>query len=231
MIAALINLLLVLFLLAGVPLLSFLSTRQPELLTAPRRALYFSAVLSQWLLAVLTAFIIVLTSAGFVGFATIPWTGFVRWTVGLFGASLAGMGVGALLESTGAWPGESPLVRRLIPRTRSEKLWALLIVAPTAGVCEEFVYRGYLLSQLSDFTHSAALAWALSSIAFGLCHGYQRSVGAVRATLLGALLAAPVVLAGAIYPSMAAHFLIDVAGLLWIGPASIKERELEESQV
>lgn len=218
----LINLLYVIFLLAVVPMLSYRTTRREEIAAMPRTALYFSAALSQWLLTLLTVFVVVFTSAPIDGLHAPGWAVFTRWTAGLLGAALAGIGVGILLERLGLLPGESYLVKRLIPHTTGEKLWALLIVAPTAGICEEFIFRGYLLANVKVLTHSLPLAWALSSAAFGLCHAYQNPAGAARATLLGALLAAPVVLAHSLYPAVAAHFLIDVAGLLWIGPATLK---------
>lgn len=217
----LINSLFMVFLIVAVPVLSFASTRPEALLLLPRKSLYVSAAFSEWVLAALTALVISLTGAGFWGFAAIPWAVFARWTVGLTGASFAGIGVALLLESMGLWPAESALVLRLIPQTRQEKLLAVLVLAPTAGVCEEFVYRGYLLPELASRFHSVAFAWVVSSLAFGLCHAYQKFSGVVRAALLGALLAAPVVLAGSLYPAIAAHFLIDAAGLLWIGPRSL----------
>lgn len=223
-----INLFYVIFLLAVVPVLSYRTTRQVEIARAPRKALYFSAALSQWLLTLLTVFVVIFTASPVDGLSAPGWGVFARWTAGVLGASLAGMGLGLLLEGLGLLPGESSLVKRLIPRTGGEKLWALLIVAPTAGVCEEFIFRGYLLANIEGFTHSTALAWVLSSAAFGLCHAYQNPAGAARAALLGALLAAPVVLAHSLYPAIAAHFLIDVAGLLWIGPATLKPATSEE---
>lgn len=209
------------FLIVVVPVLSFASTRPEGLLLLPRKSLYLSAAFSEWVLAALTVLVIVLTGAGFWGFGAISWPVFVRWTVGLMGVSLAGIGVALLLESMGLWPAESALVLRLIPQTRTEKLLALFVLAPTAGVCEEFVYRGFLLGGLAGRFHSVAFAWVVSSLAFGLCHAYQKFSGVVRATLLGALLAAPVVLTGSLYPAIAAHFVIDALGLLWIGPRSL----------
>lgn len=219
-----VNALFVIFLLAGVPILSYLTARQDEILRVSRKTLYFSAAVSQWVLAILAALAAILAQTGVAGLVSLPWMDFVRWTAGITGAALAATGLGLVLESLGWWPGESPLVNRLIPITRSEKLWALGVVAPTAGFCEEFIYRGYLLNQIVQRSHSLPFAWALSSIAFGLCHAYQKFGGVVRATLLGGLLAAPLVFAGSIYPAMAAHFLIDVAAFVWIGPHLLEAR-------
>jgi len=162
-----------------------------------------------------------LTSMNALFFRAIPGTAFIRWTLLVTGVSLAGLGVLLLLERRGWWPPESELVYLLLPSSRMEKLWAVLFVAPTAALCEEFLYRGYLMAQLSQWFHSVPWAWAVSSVAFGLAHIYQRLNGMVRAALLGALLAYPVVRLGSIYPSMAAHFLIDALALAWLGPAML----------
>ena len=109
------------------------------------------------------------------------------------------------------------LVYLLIPETPREKLWAVLIVSPTAAFCEEFLFRGYLLTQFHDWLHSLLWAWVVSSVAFGLAHFYQGWSGMIRAGLLGALLAYPVVRWGNLYPAMLAHWMIDTVALLWLG--------------
>jgi len=143
---------------------------------------------------------------------------FLFWTFALAGASLAALGLVVVLEGQGWLPPEPELVRALIPETRKEMIWAMFLIAPTAGICEEFLYRGVLLALLSQWTPSVAWAVAISSVAFGLAHTYQGASGVVRAALLGALLGLPVVRLGSILPSAAAHFLIDAVALVWLGP-------------
>ena len=109
----------------------------------------------------------------------------------------------------------------LIPETPREKLWAVLMVAPTAAFCEEFLFRGYVLMQLHDWFHSLLWAWVVSSVAFGLAHFYQGWSGMLRAALLGALLGYPVVRWGSLYPGMLAHWMIDTVSLLWLGPRMV----------
>ena len=62
--------------------------------------------------------------------------------------------------------------------------------------------------------------WALaaSSVVFGFAHIYQGLGGVLRAAALGALLAYPVIHLGSLYPSMAAHFVIDAVALGWLAP-------------
>jgi membrane protease YdiL (CAAX protease family) len=214
----------VLLLVAGVPLLSYLTARRAHLRLIPRPDLYLSAVISQWFLAALGVLVVLTTGPGFraVGFRAIPLAPLARWTLLLTGVSLAALGLVLLLEQRSWWPEERELVHLLMPQTRLEKLLAVVMLAPTAALCEEFLYRGYLLVQFSQWFGTFPWAWIGSSVAFGLAHAYQGLNGMVRAALLGALLAYPVVHLGSLYPSMVAHFLIDALALAWMGPRFLK---------
>jgi membrane protease YdiL (CAAX protease family) len=207
-------------LIVGVPALSYTTARRPELRMIPRLDLYLSAVISQWILTVVGVVVALVGGPGFraIGFRGILLGDFLFWLGLLAGVSLLGLGLVLALEHRGWWPPESDLVLLLIPANRREKLFAVLMVAPTAALCEEFLYRGYLLSQLSAWLGGNSWPWAISSIAFGAAHVYQGLNGMARAALLGGLLAFPVVRLGSLYPSMAAHFLIDAVALAWLGP-------------
>ena len=130
-----------------------------------------------------------------------------------------------MLERAGWWPEESELVRLLIPETRREKVWAVFAVSTTAALCEEFLYRGILLAVLVEWLHSVPWAWVISSLAFGMAHVYQGASGALRAAALGALLAYPVLHLGTLYPSMAAHFVVDAVALAWLGPKFLPRKQ------
>ena len=221
MLAKLAGILFVFLLVAGVPALSFLTARRPQLRVIPRLDLYLSAIISQWILAALGALVVLAAGPGFraTGFRAIAALACVRWAALLTGVALAALGLVLLLEHLGWWPEEHELVRLLLPETRREKLWAVLTLAPTAALCEEFLYRGYLLAQLGQWMRITPWAWVWSSVAFGMAHAYQGWNGMVRAVLLGGLLAYPMVHLGSLYPSMVAHFLIDALALAWLGPA------------
>ncbi|MGH9433794.1 MAG: hypothetical protein ACRD3T_19870, partial [Terriglobia bacterium] len=68
------------FLLLGVPVFSVHTMRRPELFQIPRRALYFSAVLSTWLLAVLTLAVELSVRRKVWGFKVLSGGVFARWT-------------------------------------------------------------------------------------------------------------------------------------------------------
>jgi len=220
MLARTLSVLFTLLLVVGVPILSLSTARDSQVRQMPRLALYVSATISQWALAGLGLIIFFLSSldADSIGFRMLPLTTALAWAGGLVILSVAGMGLGLFLEVRGWLPAEAELVWLLIPKTRQEKLWSVVLLAPTAALCEEFLYRGFLLAQLSQWLHSCAWAWAASSLVFGLAHVYQGWNGMIRACLLGALLAYPVIHFGSLYPSILAHGLIDTLALTWLGP-------------
>ena len=209
-----------LVLVVGIPALSYSTARNSEIRKLPRLALYSSAVLSQWLLAVVGLGVVYLIARKvFVqGFAAIPLSLTLEWSGAIAAPAILALSLVILCERRGWLPRESDLVYLLIPQTPRERLWAGLIIAPTAAFCEEFLFRGYLLAQLHDWLHSLLWAWVVASLAFGLAHCYQGWSGMTRAGLLGALLAYPVVRSGSLYPAMLAHWMIDTVALVWLGP-------------
>jgi uncharacterized protein len=99
-------------------------------------------------------------------------------------------------------------VRLLLPHTRAE-FGLFGWVAITAGLCEELLYRGYLIWYFSHVMPwwAAALAAAL---AFGFGHAYQGARGIATTALLGAFLAAVYFVTGSLYASMLIHALMDL---------------------
>lgn len=219
----------VIVLVVVVPALSYRTSKKLELLALPRLNLYGSASLSQWVLTAMGLLVMLATPVTFVeaGLHMVSATSFLFWTALLAGVSLTALSLVVWLEHRGWLPPEPDLVHALIPETRKEKLWAVLVVAPTAGLCEEFLYRGILLAILSQWLPSVVWAAAASSVAFGFAHVYQRASGIVRAALLGGILSIPVVTLGTILPSAAAHFLIDAVALAWLGPRMIRKNDQE----
>jgi membrane protease YdiL (CAAX protease family) len=101
----------------------------------------------------------------------------------------------------------NPDVARMAPRAGSEMgLWVALSL--TAGICEEFVFRGYLIWA---FTPMLGLwgAAALSLVAFTISHTYQGPKGMVAVAALGLLFTLVVLCFGSLWPAMALHALVD----------------------
>ena len=112
---------------------------------------------------------------------------------------------------------ESELLEELIPRNGREKgLFVLLSVA--AGVGEEVVYRGWLISILAPVFDGPWMAALVSSMAFSLLHSYQGPVGILRSGLMGFLFAAAFIVEGSLWPLIAVHVGVDLVSGLILGP-------------
>lgn len=79
----------------------------------------------------------------------------------------------------------------------------------TAGIVEEFLYRGFVFWYLAHFLPMWGVV-LVSSIAFGLGHTYQGASGVVRVTLIGIAFGAFYVLTGSIWLPMLAHAVLDI---------------------
>jgi hypothetical protein len=194
------------------PLMVAQAAMLPRLGDVPRASIYLSSVVSLWLLAAVTVAAVLAGGPTLdrIGLRPAPLPATLAWSGAI---TVAGLLLMALANRLGLR--ESPFLWRLLPRTSTEKL-QFVGVSVTAGVCEELVFRGFLIAALQTATGSLALAVTLSSGVFGVLHAYQRPAGALRAAALGALLALPFLLTGSLLPSMIAHAGIDILAGLWL---------------
>jgi membrane protease YdiL (CAAX protease family) len=111
--------------------------------------------------------------------------------------------------------GEAPeLLRKLANRLLPVNLLEYLVysaLAITAGVCEEFVYRGFAISAFSKVGLPLWLVVIISSILFGLAHAYQGRAGIVSTGIFGVLLAIGRLGFGSLVPVMMWHAGLDLA--------------------
>lgn len=112
---------------------------------------------------------------------------------------------------------ESPLLRRLLPRTARERA-AFVGLSFVAGFGEEIAFRGFAIPALAPLLGGPWGAAAFTSVTFGVLHAYQGPLGIVRTATLGFVLAASFVLLGNLWPAIVAHVVIDLVGGLWLGP-------------
>ena len=98
-------------------------------------------------------------------------------------------------------------VEHVLPRTRGE-LRTFTAVSLTAGFCEEFLYRGFVLWALAPW-----LGWwgaaAVQVACFGLGHAYQGMGGVLKTGIFGAIYTAVMWLCDSIWPAIAMHALWD----------------------
>ena len=207
-----------------VPHMSARSLRSGAGMDLPRRSLYGSISVSLWVLAALGFLVVKLDGQTLadVFVTAIPFHGstslFLVWTLPLAAAGLLLFALSHLLRRWMSMLREEAALQRLRPTGPAEIAWILLIVSPTAGICEEFLYRGFLLSRIAMIVGSQAIAAVLAAAVFGLAHSYQGRLGAARAGAISLGLAIPVVATGSLLPAMAAHAIIDAAGIVWLWP-------------
>src|SRR6267378_2504787 len=122
------------------------------------------------------------------------------------------------------------IAERILPQSAVELL-PYLALAMTAGLCEEFLYRGFAIAVL---LHIGLQAWAvvlLSSVLFGLAHSYQGRGGMVMTLLIGLLLGTSRIAYGSLLPAIFWHSAVDVVAgtagprYLTAKKASVPERE------
>jgi membrane protease YdiL (CAAX protease family) len=202
--------------LIAAPVVSWRLAASGVLRLTPREVVYRSGMATSWFLALAGTAVLWVEQGpapAEVGFASLPVASGVLWSVGTLAVLLAGMGLFSLLSSL-LGHGESADLLHLIPATRRER-WLFAGMSVTAGITEEFIYRGIALSSLAGLPWLQAwggpwLAAAMVAIAFGLGHGYQDAIGMMRAGVLGFLLAVPMLLPGSLLPGRAAHAALDL---------------------
>jgi membrane protease YdiL (CAAX protease family) len=99
-------------------------------------------------------------------------------------------------------------LRALLPHSTKEGQ-LFNAVSVTAGICEEFLYRGFLIAYCGAFV-DMWMAVVLSSIVFGFAHMYQGKVGIVKTGGIGLALAGLYVLTGSLWAPMVLHAFVDM---------------------
>ena len=114
------------------------------------------------------------------------------------------------------------LAERLLPRKPVE-FGPYCVLAVTAGVCEEFLYRGFAMAALSRVGMPAWSAVLISAVLFGLAHAYQGKGGIIGTGLLGLIFGGMRLAVGSLFPVVLWHAGVDVvAGVA--GPRFLLER-------
>jgi len=105
------------------------------------------------------------------------------------------------------------LAERILP-TRAAELLPYGALAVTAGVCEEFLYRGFAMAALERTAVPTWLVVILTAALFGLAHAYQGRSGILATGLMGILFGMGRLAFGSLAPMMVWHAAVDlVAGI------------------
>lgn len=191
-----------------------LTRAAPGDLPRVRVSVYRAAMAMQW---TLTAAVLALWAA-----THRPWTllGLVpHATWGLAGVALGSLIVilfvlrerGRALRSDEALEEVRDRMRHLepmLPRAPRE-LRLFYGLSITAGLCEELLYRGFMIFYVAHFMNVYAAA-AVVSVIFGVGHAYQGRRGMLLTGMVGAFLAAVYLVSGSLFVPMLLHVLMDV---------------------
>jgi len=104
----------------------------------------------------------------------------------------------------------------ILPTTGLERFfWVILSI--TAGIVEEVVFRGYLITRLRMF--GRAKSWVLpviiASVSFGSGHSYQGVGGFILLSVYGAMFAVLFIKTKSLWPVIIAHFFQDFSALFY----------------
>jgi uncharacterized protein len=225
------------YLVVGEPMVGHVLHRRFEgrLRTDPgaRRSFYRRLLVLEWGLAVL-ALIVWLSAPGVdAGAVGLQWpqrwpglltTGVVLLVLVFVVASTRVLRSGALLEAAepARRPGEGrhaepsgAATLALLPRTAAERR-LFTLVGVTAGVCEEWLYRGFFLAVVAGLAGGppTGVLVLVAAVAFGLAHAYQGRAGIVTTGVLGGVMAAVYLDTGSLLLPVVLHALIDLRFLL-----------------
>jgi membrane protease YdiL (CAAX protease family) len=189
-----------------------------ELTAADRLSLYKNTIFFQWLIVAIVALRSLARgiSPEELGIAADdPWR--IAWiSIALTGFLCLNQVVG--LRRINKVPQEKrgrlfAITEKIMPQTRKETL-IYAILAGTAGVSEEFLYRGFVLMafvrMIVNYGPPSAFAAILSSVWFSLAHWYQGRRGIITTFVVGMIFAFIRIWTRSLIPALAAHIGIDL---------------------
>lgn len=201
---------------------------KPQVSSLERLSLYLSTIVFQWLAAAVAGWRA--WAHGFkasdLGWRAQPAT-LVAAAAVLGGVLLAGfqwLNLRRVARMGRASRGHlQALAERILPRSRTERR-CFFALALTAGICEEFLYRGFAMAV---FARAGLPVWSVvlaSSALFGLAHLYQGKSGFISTMLLGLLLGWARASWQSLVPVVVWHSTVDVvAGIA--GPRYLIARD------
>jgi membrane protease YdiL (CAAX protease family) len=175
-------------------------------------------IVQQWLLTAIAAFIWLHAGRSWESIGMRPLWGWRLWGTAVLALALIALNMYQVLtierseKARRAARNSQSIksVEMILPHGDTELRWFFL-VSMTAGFCEEFLFRGYLIHALAPL-----LTWwgaaALALIPFGLLHGYQGRAGIIKTAIVGAFMTLTVAATRSLIPAMIFHALIDIGG-------------------
>lgn len=185
--------------------------------------IYWSLIVSQWLLVTLTAMLFFGAgrSLADIGQSLGPRP---AMTIFVGGALLAAFALLAKF-TTGQLrtaqltdlPHRMRKAGKILPQNGEERAW-FIAVALTAGVCEEILYRGFLPWFIDAHTGGfRGVGYVVAAVVFGLGHAYQGKDGMVVTAILGLIFGAIAFSVRSLVPGQLLHVAIDLINGIAVG--------------
>jgi membrane protease YdiL (CAAX protease family) len=195
---------------------------KPELTSTDRLSLYGSTILFQWLIVAVVAWRSVARTVSPVELGlTDRHSWLVMWTSLVLTGLLCSNQVVGLRRIARMPEGQRgshfAITEKIMPRG-SREILVFAALAYTAGLSEEFLYRGFVFMAFSrmavNLNSPNTVAAILSSVLFSLAHLYQGRRGIITTFVVGMIFATIRIWTGSLIPVIAAHIGIDlVAGI------------------
>lgn len=190
----------------------------PQISGRERVGLYFMAMTTQWIVTLVVAWRAFSRGFGLDALGIRARSLPEVLLVGIAGAALIGVAHWFNLRRVGRTTNPAAdrvkeLAAKIFPRSRGETL-IFCGLAVTAGICEEFIYRGFVFAAFRQAHFPAWAVLVLSSVLFGLAHAYQGRAGMLGTLIFGTVFGCVRILYDSLVPVVLWHTAIDVvAGL------------------
>lgn len=208
------TILLLLFLLVGWPLLSYVLMRESRvelesLLIDPALQLYLPTIIIELLIFL---FIILVLKRGGETLRNIGWGEFNGKNL-FIGIGFVFFANAILLTLSLVLNIKQPKeIEFLLPKTATDRLF-WIVMSLTAGIAEETGFRGYVLTKLNLFVKNWWITAIISSFFFGVGHFYQGWGGSVLTGVYGLLFCGLFIWRKSLAPCIIAHFLQDASAM------------------
>jgi len=196
----------------------------PSITSRDRVLLYLTSILTQWLVTAVIAWRAFARGFGPSALGLV-WQPLPRLlVVGIVGAGGIGLAhwfnVRRVSRSVGpAVDRVKNMAAKIFPHNNQEAA-VFCLLAVTAGICEEFLYRGFVFGALSRLFVPSWAVLIVSSVLFGLAHAYQGRGGMVGTLLLGTVFGSVRILYDSLVPVVFWHAAVDIvagfAGKLYL---------------
>lgn len=120
----------------------------------------------------------------------------------------------------------------MLPENLKERI-LFMLVALTAGFCEEMIYRGFMFLYLKELPFDIPLLMIaiITSIIFGIAHLYQGWKNVILTGLMGFALARLYMYFGVIWIPIIVHTIIDLRVAILPSKGKVKEAKQMDNEI